>query len=83
MRSVWNYDVVHDRAASIRLWFVFPMKSSGRDGADVPSLERGIHMLDRTFRGIDGGSRHYPERPLTAEEAEVAALGEWIALYVS
>ena len=49
----------------------------------MPSLERGIHMLDRTFRGIDGGSRHYPERPLTAEEAEVAALGEWIALYVS
>lgn len=77
---------------------------TGQDGggaADVPPIGRGgIHMLDRTFRGISGGSRHYPEvrtlavlttpcfpecflvrtarlcsqRPLTAEEVEIAAL---------
>jgi hypothetical protein len=48
--------------------------AAGSDGrGNVPRIDRGLTMLDRTFRGIDGGSRHYPEKPLTEEEAEIAA----------
>lgn len=47
----------------------------GRDSHEsshVPNISRGVTMLDRTFRGITGGARHYAEQPLTEEEIQAA-----------
>ena len=46
--------------------------ADSRENGNVPNIDRGVTMLDRTFRGIPGGSRHYPEQPLTEEEARLA-----------
>ncbi len=50
----------------------FSPDANSRESTHVPNISRGVTMLDRTFRGITGGSRHYPEQPLTEEEAQAA-----------
>ena len=51
-----------------------PFRSGAKssENTHMPNSSRGVMMLDRTFRGITGGSRHYPEQPLTEEEVQAA-----------